>query len=251
MAKDKTPCPICGKLCKSVKIHISRAHPNTAIIDSKSVEATMPEKSELSQLMSLASTVGINGDKLLEELSQAIISRLPPVEIDWQKLIGEVSTKVETKVAAKLAEVLEALKVSTDGSKPDNESIIKGVANLLQPQIIQAANQASEAAFAVNSQALIQQLEERLKPPETEVTTRGQAISNMSAGSLLQALLAQSENIAKIVQIFRPPPTPEIKAAELLSMSLRLADKIDKVKSGHAQIDELTKDISDSLAQKK
>ena len=243
MAKEKTPCPICGKLCKNVNIHKSLAHPK---------EETMSEKSELSQLMNLASTVGINGDKLLKELSQAIISQLPPpVEIDWQKIIGDVSTKVETKVAAKLAEVLEAVKISTDGSKPDNESIIQGVASLLQPQIIQAANQASEAAFAVNSQALIQQLEERLKPPETEVTTREQSVSNMSAGSLLQALLAQSENIAKIVQIFRPQPTPEIKAAELLSMSLRLADKIDKVKSGHAQIDELTKDISDSLAQKK
>ena len=211
----------------------------------------MVEQSQLNKLLGLTQKVGIDGKKLLEELSQAVISRLPqPTEIDWQKVTEDVSLKVEARVGAKLSDVLEAVKASTDGSKPDTEGIIKGVAGLLQPQIVEAAKQASEAVFAANSQALMQQLEEKLKQRATGTAPQEQTIGHTSVGGLIQLLLANSEGIARLVQAFRPPPTPEVRAAELLGMSLRLADKIDRVKSGKAQIDELTKDISDSLTKK-
>lgn len=236
-------CPICQRVCKNLLNHIRFSHPNE--------EATMAEQSQLNKLLSLTQKVGINGEKLLEELSQAIISRLPQLQpVDTAALIETVSLRVEARVGAKLSDVLEAVKASTDGSRPDTEGIIKGVAGLLQPQIIETTKQASEAVFAANSQSLLQQLEEKLKQQATPVATREQPIGSMTAGNFFQTLLANSEGIARLVQAFRPPPTPEVRAAELLGMSLRLADKIDKVKTGKAQIDELTKDISDSLQKK-
>jgi len=204
---------------------------------------------EYNQLKKQAAGIGLDLDIIVDEIVKATIKKLPP-PVDEVALVEKIGAAVEAKIAIKLSEVLEAVKASSGESKPNTEGIIKGVAALLQPQIVEAAKQASEVVFAANSQALMNQIQEKLQEAKTKAEP-GVSIGNMSAGGLIQALLANSEGIAKLISVFRPPPPPEVKAAELLGMSLRLAEKIDRVRSGKAQIDELTEDIQKGLTPKK
>jgi len=235
---EKQECPICRKTgLKNLKLHILRAHPTE--------EATMATKQpQLNQLLGLAKNVGVDvdGEKLLEELSLVMISRYP--QIDEVALMEKIAIRVETRVATKLSDVLEAVKVSADGSKPDTESIIKGVANLLQPQIIEATRQASEAVFTANSQGLLRQLEEKLKQQAVDVPTPEQPLGNMSAGGLIQALLANSDGIAKLIQAFRPPQSTDAKIAEQLGLMLRYHKILGSLEQGKGNIDEIESLIS-------
>jgi len=205
---------------------------------------------ELDRIKKLAQGVGIDIDVVLGEIANEVARKLPkqPAEADWQKMVEDVSMKVEARVGAKLADVLQAVKASADGSKPDTEGIIKGVANLLQPQIVEAARQASETVFKANSQALFQQLEEKLKQG-AGVTTSEQTIGNMSAGGLLQALLANSDGIAKLIAAFRPQST-DAKIAEQLTTVFKWHSLLSKLESGKANIDELQSNITQITAPK-
>ena len=219
------------------------------------------KQSQLDKLFDLTSKAGIDGSALLEELSQAIISRIPP-PVDETALIERTAVAVEARIGVKLAEVLEKMETSGDSNKPDSEAIIRGVAILLQPKLQEAAKQAAEATFAANAQSLKNQIQEKIQQKQEEIQQKQKeqanpanpsgdgAPGNLGFSDLARYLLANVDSIVKLIQALKPAPTPEVKAAELLGMSLRLADKIERVKSGQAQISELTKDIQDSLTKK-
>ena len=210
--------------------------------------ASNKKKSGLESLKEKAAMVGLDFDQIKNELVNEVISKLPR-PVDEKALVEEISATVEARVAIKLSEVLEAVKASTEGNKPNTESIIKGVNSLLQPQIVEAAKQASEVVFEARSQVLLNQLQEKLQQAKPDAGTE-QPVSNMSAGGLIQALLANSEGIAKLIQAFRPQPQPTVVLADEISKLYRFNRIFDDMKKADVDADTFDKKIHEGLAKK-
>ena len=210
--------------------------------------ASNKKKSGLESLKEKAAMVGLDFDQIKNELVNEVISKLPR-PVDEKALAEKISATVEARVAIKLSEVLEAVKANTEGNKPNTESITKGVASLLQPQIVEAAKQASEVVFEARSQVLLNQLQEKLQQAKPDAGTE-QPVSNMSAGGLIQALLANSEGIAKLIQAFRPQPQPTVVLADEISKLYRFNRIFDDMKKADVDADTFDKKIHEGFAKK-
>jgi len=230
-------CPICGKTgIKRLKSHMRFSHPTVDEVPAKEITMVESKKGGLESIRTKAALIGLDVDVVRDELVSAVIQGLPP-PIDEVALIERVSATTEAKIAVKLAEVLEAVKASTDGNKPDTEGITKGVAALLQPQIAEAARQASEQVFAANSKAFFEQWEEKLKQ---QANPGSGAVSGQPQDNNMFNLISLADNLfdkyIKYKTVTQPPIGPGL---EQLRAAMRLADIVNKLQRGEKSIEEL------------
>lgn len=194
---------------------------------------------------------GLNIDGIVMELGEEVLKRLPPSP-DLNSLTESVKARVSAELGAKLGEVLEAVKNKGDGAAIDTEGIIKGVAGVLQPKLLETAKTVVEQAFVTNKEALLGELTQRLAEQFKQGSPQsGVGISGTTIGGLFQMLMPHLAEIKEIVQMFRPPPGPEVQAGQLIGMSFRLADHINKLSKGGDNVQALGQEISNALAPPK
>lgn len=220
------------------------------------------KKSTLESLKGKAAMIGLDIEEVAAELVDRVIQKLPPAPqpADEAPLIEKVSAAVEERIATKLAQVLEAVKASTDGSKPDTEGIIKGVATLLQPQIVEAAKQASEAVFASNSQALLKQLREELQQANPGVGDNpgdGRVAPNtgqINIGSLLDLILKTDDKgnlvITQIINALRPQKSSDEKIAETIGGIFKWHNLLTRLEKGQADVNTLQQSLTEITTKK-
>ena len=239
--KEKQACPTCGKRVKVLASHMRLAHGK---------EETMAQ-SQIEKLESLAGKVGIDGKKLIEELSQAVINRLPPSpeKIDWQKVTEDISQEVEARIAAKLDHTLEAIAQSNNNPQ-QSEGVIKGVVELLRPEL----NAAADKAVAAHSRGLREQIEAKYAAARAAQLGGDGAGSGSANGvgntpikdffSQLMANLPQlADAYAKIKQAGQPPT---LAGFQQLQTAFKLADSINRLQKGEATIEQLGKEIAET-----
>jgi len=218
----------------------------------------MAKKSQIEKLLALAPAAGIDGEKLVEELVQLITNRLPPPpkEIEWEAVIEKLSVKVETKIASKLADTLDAIKQAGGDSAQQQGEVIKGVAELLRPEVVSAANKAAEIAFQANAKGLTdafsKQIDAKLAAVQPGGDNTGSNPANMSLGGLFGQVITNLPTFidayAKIQAARRPP---ELAGFEQLRNAFRLADSIRKLEKGESTIEQLGKDIAETQPKPK
>ena len=207
------------------------------------------KKTQLELLKAKGALIGLDVEALENEIVEKVVSRLPvPPAVDEDALAEKVRVKVETVVALKLDEVLEAMKQSADGSKPDSESIIKGVVRFLQPQIEEATKQANEAVKAVNS--FVQQAEERLKLQADNSNSDGSNPPNRTGfgldfSGLGDLLIKGIEAWAKL-----RPQQQNVALADALSRMYRFNKLFDDLKKADVDADTFDKKVHESFTKK-
>lgn len=215
-------------------------------------------KSQIEKLKGKAKVLGLDVDALLEELVNKVVASLPPPPpVPLDEITEKVAVRVETSVAVKLAEVLDTLKQTTDGSKPDITTIVQGVASLLQPQIVQASKQAAEAVFEANAKVLLKQINDQLQAhvqaQGTETPGDGATpvanIGGMSLGGLLQFAVGHAEEIAKLAEVFKPKASPDQKIAEALGSIFKWNKVLNQIKAGTGNEDEIAKSLANIAAK--
>jgi len=213
------------------------------------------EQSQIDKLMKLGGTVGLNGDQLLDELSQEIASRLPPSpEINWEAIVEKISLRVETRVAVKLSDTLAAIQQA--GNDPQRiGDVVKGVAELLQPQIGDAANKAAEMVFQANAKALLAEVSKRQEVIDKKLADLMQfgedgaapaaGSTNLDSlfGKFVANLPALVDAYAKIMAARQPPIAAGL---EQLKIAFKLADSVNRLQKGESSIAEIGKAISES-----
>lgn len=212
--------------------------------------------SQIEQLRRKAKLMGIDADALLTEFTGIVVDKATPIIAEKVSdiLSEKVTAKIESKVAVVLGEAIEGLKQVAANPQVDIKAVVKGVTDILEPKIIEATtSQITTSVKALTAELrhyIDTTIQEKTQPPQpgggsdgSQVATGGLA----TVGGLLQFLIANADSVTKLAQVFRPPPSPEVKATELLGMSLRLAGKIDKVQKGSDTIESLTSEIANTL----
>ncbi len=212
------------------------------------------QKSEIDKLRSQAKISGLDVDGLIGEIAEEVAKKLP-VQPPLDEIIEKASLATESRIAVKLTNVLEEIKASADGNKPDSEAIIKGVASLLQPQIVEAAKQAVQVAFqdpeiARQMAAQAKQIFENTARDAGVTTPAGQPIGNMTLGGLFQVLLGNVEGIAKLVQAVRPTHSTDEKIADTLQGIFKWHNLLTRLEKGQTDVNALEKGITEITGKK-
>ena len=133
----------------------------------------------------------------------------------------------------------------------------------LQSQIIAAGKASADQAVTALMERLNKQNAAAVtvpRAPGEEPEHNGNGNGNVpmnAAGHGLAKLfdvaahMLEGVTISDLIGFFRPAPSPEMQAGQLLGMSLRLADKINKLQSGQGTISDLTQSISEALTPEK
>lgn len=235
----------------------------------------------LKKLKSFEMMIGCTTEDLLTALAMEIGARLPqsPVNIDElavkvakllpdaNALSEKIRIAVESKMAGKLDEVMATVSKGMDQNKIDPQSIIAGVAALLQPQIVEAAKTAGEAVFQANSKALIENINkvmeqrfqelaavESVTPSEVTTGTERAAAGvrpggPSMAGTLLQmattnpeGLKGLADTIKSIIEIFKPA-APAGGALNEFNKYMMFHDLMTKIEKRTATPDEIQKGV--------
>lgn len=114
---------------------------------------------ELNRIKKMASGAGIDVDILVKEIANEVAKVMPPppVPVDEDSLM----TKFEARFAAKIGEVLEAVKGMGSGEKVDTQAVIEGLAQVLQPQIVEIARKTVADAFNAEKNSFYEALNQR------------------------------------------------------------------------------------------
>lgn len=213
---------------------------------------------ELNKIQRLAKLAGhkVDADALFAEVAEEVVKRMPaPPAVNTEAFLEDVAVRVEARVGAKLAEVLDSLKTSS-GEKVDTKVIIDGVASLLQPQILQASKQAAEQVFEANAKVLLKQINDQLQPqpgqPEEapgDGTTPVGGLAGMSLGGLLQFALGHAEEIAKLAEVFKPKASADQKIAEALLPILKWHRVLNQLEAGKGSTDALEKSLAEIVTK--
>jgi hypothetical protein len=209
---------------------------------------------EFSKLNSLAKMAGVNIETAIEELKTEIVERIKPLiqasgagagpdldtivakvieklpppqpQIDIAALSKQISLDVETKVAVKLAEAIDALSKSGTGGKIDTNAVIQGVATILQPTITDATNKAAEAVFQANSQALMAELYKQLDVRIEQFNS--QMAENFSQGQMpaqgagpMQQQRGGGMDMTQILEILKTFMAPQQQQSSTTEIVLR------------------------------
>ena len=203
---------------------------------------------EIKKLRSKAKLLGLDTDKLLDELAQAVVSRLPLQEspvVDIEQIVA----KVEGRVGPKLEAILDALKTN-EGTPLDPQQIITSVAALLQPEILKA----SEAVFARQKQALFDQMNslfeaerKRQQPGADGAAEHGPdevSQGGISVLAFFDHVLERSDKIAQLVDIFKGKKTSNELIAEQIGNVFRWHKLISGMERGQLNAEDLQKEIN-------
>ena len=203
----------------------------------------MDQNSELGKLMTLAGTMNINGEKLLDELANATRERIK-FEFDSDAVLKQIKEVISVEIT----ELLKTIQVKTGES--EQQGLVAAIVKVLGPQLFQAQQKVADDIFRANFQAtqteiyrvIDQRMAQYTTPPgpNTEIIPHqpGQQVAAAlpSLGTLTNLLLQNSDKIATIINaissLVRPPAGPEVKALELFKMSMRLNNAIEQVKKG-------------------
>jgi hypothetical protein len=233
----------------------------------------------LKKLKGLEIVIGCSTEDLLTVLAMEMSARIPAQgEVNIDALAAKVAAliplpdvqkmtvAIETKVAMKLDEVMSLLNKGLSDSKPDPDSIIKGVAAILQPQIAQAAQSASEAVFAANSKAIMDNIktvmDQRYKElaetaggsngePNTNQETQMQKPPGGGMGGIMQmavtnpeGLKSIAESLKSIIEIFKPAPAGN-PALNDFQKYMGFHDLMTKIEKRVATSEDITKGITE------
>ncbi len=176
---------------------------------------------ELLTVLALEISARIPGQETVnvDDIVNKVVARLP----DFKVMADKISVAIESHLAVKLDEVMTLVSKGLSQTSPDPQSIIQGVAAVLQPQIGAASRQAAEAVFNANKTALTEAINKTMDERFSQLTAAapaggvmvqaGQPPSGPSMGSNLLAMATQNpeglkglaEAIKAIVEIFKPP----------------------------------------------
>ncbi len=194
----------------------------------------------------------------LDDLALKVVKLIPPVDIN--SISQKISIAIETKMAGKLDEVMSLMQKGLSEAKPNPEGIIQGVAAILQPGIAQAAQQAAEAVFTANAEALKKNIATALDTRLKELSAAGTAsqvvapgnsgVPGMSGGLMQMAmsnpegLKSLAEALKGIIDIFRPSqPAANANVVEFNRL-MSFHDLMTKIEKRVATPDEISRGVS-------
>ncbi len=242
----------------------------------------------LEKLKGLEFALGCTAEELLSVLAIEIGARLPaqqPQQVDIEQLAilvakqmpsldlkgmeQKIIVAIEAKVGVKLDEAMALMNRGLNEAKPNPESIIQGVAAILQPGIAQAAQQAAEAVFMANAKAIQESIkvamDQRFKEL-TESAGAGTPATGMPtlpaipqgsggmAGGLIQMAMSNPEGlkglaevIKAIMEILKPAPVPVNAVLSDFNQKLAFHDLMTKIEKRQASTDDIAKGIAASF----
>jgi len=236
----------------------------------------------LGKLKGMEMIIGCSTEELLQVLALEISARLPQSQpapaIDVDEIVNKVTARlpdfkvmsdkisvaIESHLAVKLDEVMGLVQqsMSAQGTPPDPTSIIKGVAAVLQPQILEASKVAAETVFSANQKALLDevnkameskfsQLQATAPQPDPNAAGAGAPVGRPGMGSgLMQMALSNPEGLKglaealkAILDVFKPAPAPASAALNDFSRFMNFHDLMTKIEKRTATSDDIAKGI--------
>ena len=192
-------------------------------------------------------------DQAMAELAEQIRAGMP-APVDEAVLVERVAARVEEGVASKLGQVMETMR-ATEGEKVDTEKLTQGVADLLRPQMAEAAKGAAEQVWKANGQALMQAIAQELQAKgqggREQSADGGTPVGTMNIGDLLRFALGHADEIAKLAQVFRPQKSADERIAETISSVFRWHKVLLNLEKGQASTDELEKSLASIVTKPK
>ncbi|MDD4961008.1 MAG: hypothetical protein PHX07_02100 [Candidatus Marinimicrobia bacterium] len=221
-------------------------------------------KSNLENLRKLAKLSGVDIDEAFEEIKTEIVERIKPLlnqspapAVDVKELASEVLPALteqihthinksvadtETRIGLKLAEALEAIQkqlttITASKAGVDSNTIIQGVVQVLQPEIVKASQEAADAVFQVNAKSMMEAINAQLS------ARMEQAQSPRSpAGGLLGGILNNPEIMSKLLdKVLGAPAAPQNAFMADFSRMMGFHDLMTKIEKRVATSEDIAK----------
>ena len=185
----------------------------------------------LKKLEKIAGPAGIEVGGLVSEIADEVIKRLPP-PIDPAVLLEQTVERVSALVAHKLSEVTESISGKIDAGAIDQSGLIKGVAELLQPNLKAAGDRAATEAIAAAKQA-VEQVKADLEARLPKVPEDGAVVAAGSSASSWGGMVRENkEFILEVVKLFRPQQSADEKIVDEGLRLMRLTDSLIRMRDG-------------------
>jgi len=214
---------------------------------------------QIDSLKAKAALLGLDVEALVNEIVEEAAKKQLTSTLDEDALVERVTTQVEERLAAKLAEVLEVVKASSS-EKVDTKGIIQGVVELLNPTLAQVSKKAAEETFQANSQALITQMVTELKARQVQSSaasgdgaapTPASGLGSMNMMELVQYAVANSKGIAELVQAFKPAKSVDQQIGDRILDIFKWTRALDKMRNTQSSIEDIEKSIAEIVAKPK